>query len=96
MTNDQKRVNGLNNSMPVPAPGGATSAQSDYPGVSGVDITNGFRYIAAVENAVRDGIGLLSGEVRATVIEAYLFALRITARTIVRLRDELEEKEGRV
>lgn len=63
------------------------------PGISGVDITNGFRYIDAVEKAVREGIMLADKAERRSILNAYVFALRITARAIEGIRTELE-KEG--
>lgn len=79
---------------PATTPVGATSAQqnSSYPDIPEVNLSNGIRYIAAVEKAIY-GIRSIDKEGRRLVLGAFAYALKSTYDSVIKLRETLE-KEG--
>ena len=82
-----------NNSSPATTPDRAKSVSNEYPGISGVSITNGIRYISAVENAVEGGIRSVPLRERRSVLGMFSTAFRLARRGIVELSKRME-KEG--
>lgn len=65
---------------------------NSYPGFSGIDITNGLRYITAVEVAVEKGISDVSKRERRNILSVYKTAFHLAKRGIVNLMHKMDEE----
>ncbi|MBO4924499.1 MAG: hypothetical protein J5382_10315 [Bacteroidales bacterium] len=68
------------------------SKPKNYPGISGVDITNGLRYITAVEDTVEKGIRDVSKRERRNILSVYKTAFHLAKRGVVDLMHKMEEE----
>lgn len=64
----------------------------NYPGISGVDITNGLRYITAVEDAVEKGIRDVYKRERRNILSVYKTAFHLAERGVVDLMHKMTEE----
>ena len=90
----QKNENQEKNSNPVIAPDRARSESTlRYPAIAGVTISNGIRFIAAVEDAVNRDILSIPKRERRSILTMFKTTLRLSQRGLVELTHRLE-KEG--
>ena len=99
MPNNREFGHRTKNSSPATTPQGAKSLanqSNDYPGVSGVTLANGLRYLTAIENAVMSELPRvpIEGNHRQICINCYLAGIYSFNRSMRRFLFAQEKKGG--